>query len=307
MLHALKKKTAASTAAARGVNPTADFVQMKNKLSLVKRNLMHADKKMVDADLMWKQQLAAQRSFAEDFCDGFVADEGDHETFAVLAEFTRGANERYDHFVRSTTKEDETFARMHVQLRVYLNEIMDVEKRYAELVTAKSEVSRYQKKVDGIELRKKVNDLKKSRNLQKMDAERERYGELTAEIVAQQKATYAKAAVCHRMALCAYWSAHSKHIEVLSRSMERTASWAHGVEDEMLAIDVATLDLLESDGEAGSIRSGGSIGSPAGESHLTASPAARQLASPTASQLASPVATKPPNTDLLARVPVLAA
>eukprot|EP00173_Palmaria_palmata_P001612 Plantae.Rhodophyta-Palmaria_palmata.ctg19175.p1 GENE.Plantae.Rhodophyta-Palmaria_palmata.ctg19175~~Plantae.Rhodophyta-Palmaria_palmata.ctg19175.p1 ORF type:complete len:243 (-),score=56.69 Plantae.Rhodophyta-Palmaria_palmata.ctg19175:353-1081(-) len=201
---------------------------------------------MVDADIMWKRQLASQRNFAESFRDGFVAEEGDTETYAVLEEFQRGATERYDHFVRSTTKEDETFAKMHVQLRAYLAEVTDVEKRYGELVTAKSEVTRYQSKVDSIELKKKTNDLKKSRNLQKMDAERERYGELTADIVASQKDVYAKAAIVHRMALCSYWAAHTKHIEVLSRSMTGTAAWAEGVEEEMLAIDVASLDMLDS-------------------------------------------------------------
>lgn len=246
MLHAIKKRTAASTAAARGVNPTAEFVQMKNKIALVKRNLAHADKKMVDADIMWKRQLASQRSFAENFRDGFVAEEGDTETYAVLEEFQRGATERYDHFVRSTTKEDETFAKMHVQLRAYLAEISEVEKRYGELVTAKSEVQRYQNKVDSIELKKKSNDLKKGRNLQKMDVERERYAELTGDIVAAQKEVYAKAGVVHRMALCSYWAAHSKHIEVLSKSMTGTAAWAEGIQEEMLAVDVTSLDLLDS-------------------------------------------------------------
>lgn len=269
---------------------------MKSKLALVKRNLAYADKKMTDADLMWKRQLAAQRSFGEDFCNGFVAhDGGDDETVAVLAEFARGANERYDHFVRATTKEDETFARMHVQLRAYLAEIAHVEKRYAELADATSEVSRYQSKVDAIELKKSTNDLKKSRNLQKMDAERERYAQLTAEIVAAQKGSYAKAATCHRMALCAYWSAHAKHVEVLSRSMERTAAWAEGVEDEMVAVDVAALDLLD-----GSVVSDLSAASP------RAVPSPQAVSSPQAVPSTPPQVKQRTGSEGLERVPVLA-
>lgn len=244
MLHSLKKKSGSTSARARGVNPSAEFMQMKSKLSLTKRNLQLANQKMIDADRMWKQQLSAQRSFAEDFSEGFVGQDGD-DTLEVLAEFNRGAQERYDHFVRSTAKEDETFAKMHEQLRVYIAEIEAVEARYPELVEAKSEVSRYQKKVDTIEMKKKTDDLKKERNLQKMDAEREKYSSLTSEIVAMQKATLAKSATAHNMAICSYWTAHEKHLAVLKSSMEKTQTWAAGVEDEMAAVDVATLDVLD--------------------------------------------------------------
>lgn len=250
MLHTLKKKSAATTAFARGVNPTAEFLQMKQKLVLVKRNLIFTDKQMVDADLMWRKQLAAQRSFSEDFCDGYVPMDGAmDDTQEVMFEFARAASERYDHFIRSTKQEDEAFTKMHEQVKKYVAEVSGVEKRYSELVEAKSEVARYQHKVDSIELRKNVNDLKKSRNLQKLDAERERYTELTVEILALQKATYAKAGICHKMALCAYWSAHSKHVDVLSTTMEKTAEWAKSIEGEMSGIDIAALDLIDTASE----------------------------------------------------------
>jgi hypothetical protein len=280
MLHSLKKKSAASTAGARNVHPTAEFAQLKSKLNLVKRNLQHADRKMIDADLLWKRQLAEQRSFAEDFCDGFVGSEGD-DTHERMLEFASGATDRYDHFVRSKTKEDETFAKMHVQLGVYLAEIEAVEKRYAELVEAKSEVSRYSSKVDAIELKKKLNDLRKARNLQKMDAARDRYAELTKEIVTQQKNTYAKAAVCHKLALCSYWSAHAKHIDVLSKSLEKTAGWAASVEPDMLAIDVATLDLLDTSSDVSKSETA-AMSEPG-------SPVPLKLQSPTAAATGTPV------------------
>lgn len=107
-------------------------------------------------------------------------------------------------------------------------------------------MSRYQKKVDSIEMKKKKDDLKKTRNLQKMDAEREKYSDLTTEVLAMQKATYAKAAIAHNLAICSYWTAHEKHLDVLKTSMEKTQAWASSVEDEMVAVDVGTLDLLDS-------------------------------------------------------------
>lgn len=311
MLHVLKKKTAATTASSRGVCPTAEFTQMKQKLALVKRNLVYTDKKMMDADLMWRKQLAAQRSFSEDFCDGYVPLDGVvDDTQEVMIEFARGATERYDHFIRAAKKEDEAFTKMRREVAKYVAEVREVEGRYSEIVEAKSEVARYQSKVDWIELRKNVNDGKKTRNLVKLDIEREFYKELAAEIVERQKATYGKASVCHRMALCAYWAAHSKHVDVLSTTMEKTAEWAKDVEGEMASIDIGALDVIDtasefskseaSDGEASptsSVPSPTSTGAEGGEKE---SPSANSLSSVAGGSSAAPAKATASKTEKIA-------
>eukprot|EP00173_Palmaria_palmata_P005164 Plantae.Rhodophyta-Palmaria_palmata.ctg8571.p1 GENE.Plantae.Rhodophyta-Palmaria_palmata.ctg8571~~Plantae.Rhodophyta-Palmaria_palmata.ctg8571.p1 ORF type:complete len:315 (+),score=87.81 Plantae.Rhodophyta-Palmaria_palmata.ctg8571:141-1085(+) len=311
MLHVLKKKTAATTASSRGVCPTAEFTQMKQKLALVKRNLVYTDKKMIDADLMWRKQLAAQRSFSEDFCDGYAPIDGVvDDTQEIMIEFSRGANERYDHFIRASKKEDEAFTKMRKEVAKYVAEVNEVESRYSEIVEAKSEVARYQSKIDSIELRKNVNDPKKTRNLLKLDIEREFYKKLAVEIVDKQKAIYAKASVCHKMALCAYWAAHSKHVDVLSTTMEKTAAWAKNVEVEMVSIDIASLELIDtasefskSEASAGEASPTSSVPSPTytgAEGGKNESPSANTSTSGAGGTSAAPAKPSSPKTEKVA-------
>lgn len=109
-----------------------------------------------------------------------------------------------------------------------------------------SQTSRYQAKVDTIERAKKENDAKKTRNLQKMDSEKEKYDELVKTVIIAQKKTLAKSATVHRLALCAYWSSNAAHVQIQQRSMERTAAFARASEDELASLDISSLDIGDS-------------------------------------------------------------
>jgi hypothetical protein len=118
---------------------------------------------------------------------------------------------------------------------------------YPALTEARAEVSRYQKKVDGIFVNKEMkgkphSDVKKTRNLEKLDAERERLEELTQAVVIAQKRTYAKAPLVHKLALCAYWVAYRTHLEIMTKSMEKTEAFASANEDEMFQLEVAKIN-----------------------------------------------------------------
>lgn len=81
-----------------------------------------------------------------------------------------------------------------------------------------------------------------TRNLQKMDREKENYKELLVGVVAAQKRTYAKHPVVFKAALVSYWLSHSKHVKMLLQSLEHTQAFAEKYAEEMLKLDISKLE-----------------------------------------------------------------
>lgn len=244
MLHSIKKTVGKTTASQRGVTPSAEWQDLKLQLEAVKRNIKLVDTKMTDANRAWSKQMMEQRSFSERFSEGYP--NTSDETHQIATEFAESSQALYDHFVRETSPEATSYHKMQEQVRVYLKEIAEVEAMYPKLVEAKSEATRYQGKIDAIERSKKDNEAKKSRNLQKMDSEKEKYDELTKSVIIAQKKTLAKSAIVHKMALCAYWSSNAAHLQLSQQSMERTADFARTHEDELATLDIAALEISDS-------------------------------------------------------------
>lgn len=240
MLHGLKKRVTKVTNAT-AATPSAQFQDYQLRLEAVKRNLQVADKRLDDCSKHWLKHLFDQRSFSAGFVEG-VADH-DSETYSVAHEFAEGAQTRYDHFVRETSPEDASYNKMHNQVKAYLEEIAEVEAMYPKLIEAKSEASRYQGKIDSIEKAKKVDDLKKTRNLEKLDAQRESFSQLQREVTEAQKKTFAKADTVMRMALVAYWDMNSTHVAIMNQSLEKTQDYATSNAPEMCDIDISTLEI----------------------------------------------------------------
>lgn len=106
---------------------------------------------------------------------------------------------------------------------------------------AKSEADRYQSKLDSMERSRKPTDpAKKSRNLQKMDTERDAYKKLLAATITAQKETYAKHPIVFKAALTAYWLSHERHVTLLVQSLEHTQTFAKQAEREMLELNIST-------------------------------------------------------------------
>lgn len=239
MLHNFKKIFAKTTAPSRGINPGAEYLDYKDRLATIKKNLIYINKTMDDALRNWGVLMIEQRSFSQRFSEGYPIS-GD-ETDEHAKDFYAGSQTVYDHFLRNTSPETASYHRMHAQLKLFIKEISEVESLYGPLVEAKSESERYQAKVDSIDRSKRNNELKKARNLQKMDQEKLRLVEMTNQVVNAQKVTYAKAPVVYKAALCAYWSAHEKHTQVLMESMEKTSAFVRDSEVELAALDVSQL------------------------------------------------------------------
>jgi hypothetical protein len=86
----------------------------------------------------------AQRSFAVSFQQGYVPSSDEDLTAKVAEEFAEGSTERYDRFVRETSPDLTAYHRMQAMVRRYVSEIEEVEALYPGLLSAKSEVDRYQ-------------------------------------------------------------------------------------------------------------------------------------------------------------------
>lgn len=187
MLHSLKKRVAKAT---HKVEMQAEVDQYKGLLERVKKNLMTASKNMDDSNRLWMQHMMMNRSFSTSFVEGYVPQtQGDSvdETQVVAQEFERGSNDRYDRYVRETSPERTKYHRIHTSIRQYIKEIDEVEALYPDLVSAKSESDRYQSKMDSLEKSKKAADDRKTRNLAKQDANREKYNAMARHVLEVQK------------------------------------------------------------------------------------------------------------------------
>jgi DNA repair exonuclease SbcCD ATPase subunit len=242
MIHALKKKVVKHSKATNA-EPSAEFQDYKLKLETVSKNLSVADKRLDEAKKHWLKHVMDQRSFSAGYVEG-IADTSS-ETYAVAHDFAEGAHARYDHFVRETDPADAPYNKMHAQLKEYLGEIAEVEAMYKKLIEAKSEASRYQGKIDTIEKSKKDDDIRKERNLQKLDTERENFSALQKEVTTAQKKVYAKSGVAQKMALVAYWQMNAEHVKVMEASLEKTQDYAAANYADLASIDIASLDISD--------------------------------------------------------------
>lgn len=241
MLHSFKKKVAKATAPTRGINPGGEFLDYRNRLATLKKSLQYIDGRMDQALKTWATQMIEQRTFSERFSASYPIS-GD-ETDKIAKEFSEGSQAVYDYFIRNTSPDNAKYHKMHAQVRAYIKEISDVEALYPKLLQAKSEAERYQSKVDSIERSSKTDDLKKTRNLQKLDFEKQKLEQTTTEVLTAQKQTYAKAPIIYKTALCAYWSAHERHTLVMMKSMEKTSQFAKDTELQLENIDISQLSV----------------------------------------------------------------
>lgn len=245
-MHSLKKMVV-KHAKPTGAEPSAEFQSYKLRLEAVSKNLTMADKRMDEAKAHWLKHVMDQRAFSGGYVEG-IAD-STSETYEVAQEFAEGSNARYDHFVRETNPADAPYNMMHEQLKEYLLEIKEVEKMYKKLADAKSEAGRYQSKIDGMEKAAKTDDIRKERNLEKLDTEKENFLAVQREVTNAQKAVYAKSDAAQKMALVAYWQMNAEHVKVMQASLERTEEYCAENYDELAGMNLLTLeadDVVES-------------------------------------------------------------
>jgi hypothetical protein len=257
MMHRVKKSFHKVTAPRADVLPSAEFLDYQQKLDAVKRNLTLLDSKITETNNTMTRQMIEQRSFSEKFAEGYPV--ALDETHAIAVEFKNEIGDVYDYFVRQTSPEVASHHRMQNELKAYLKEVAEVELMYRELTDARAETSRYQKKVDAIHTSRKHTDVKKTRNIQKLDAQREKLDRLTASVITAQRRTFAKAPMVHKLALCAFWVSYRTHMQVMMRSLEKTEAFATAHEEEMGNLNIATMqvDIPDDDEDVQVVRTPG--------------------------------------------------
>lgn len=257
MFHSFKKRFAKATAPLRGVNAGGEFLDLKGRLLTLRKTLQYIDRELDSAVQTRNNQIIQQRGFSERFARGYPL-RGD-DTDGLAKEFAAGAQGVYDHFLRGDAVEADGPQRMHANVKEYLRELAAVEGMYSGLATHASEAARYQGKVDALDRRGKSDDLKRSRNLQKMDHERLVLEEALKETVAAQKKAYAKAPTVFKAALCAYWAGHEGHKEVVEHKMQKMTAFVRSEGVELGQLDLGQIVLeagTQEAGKAGSVDNG---------------------------------------------------
>lgn len=237
MLHAVKRKVARVQQPLKSA-PNAEFADLKQRLSSIKCSLKYTSAKLSAANRHWVILMQDQRQFSERFHESYPTTTDD--TYHVAKQFAEGSQLLYDRFTRETEDDVTAYNDIHKQVILFIKEIETVEAMYPKLADAKSESVRYQAKLDSMERSKRqADEVKKARNLQKMDSERDLYKKLLAETVKAQKETYLKHPIVFKAALTSYWLSHEKHVTLLVQSLEKTQEFAKNAEQEMRELDIA--------------------------------------------------------------------
>lgn len=238
MLHVIKKQIALLQEPLVNSVPNGEFADLKQRLSAIKTALKYTSSMMSSTNRVWIMQMQQQRQFSERFHEAYPSTHDD--TYLIAKEFAEGSQNLYDKFARDGEKTNGTYIHIHGELRKYVKEIEDVEAEYSKLSAAKAETNRYQAKLDAMERsRTAPKKEKKQRNLQKMDTQREAYRALLKSVVQKQKQTYAKHPIMFKAALTGFWLNHEKHVTALIESLEKTAKFAKGAEEQMSKLDIS--------------------------------------------------------------------
>lgn len=262
MLHSLKKKASLAQGAATGGVPLPpEVLMLKQKLAGVRKMLADSTSAVDKANARVKVDVSEQMTFAKMFArayplgpdappppgaapeevDAAEASEGRDQAAA----FAKHAEAVYNGHCRAGSPDEKwaQYKAMNEKVKAYVAAVEKVEAKYPRLTAAKSESLRYNAKFDALMQKGKADDLKMTRNLQKSDGFKARYQKLLAEVLAEQRALYAKAPDACRVALVAYHGARARCADVLRQTFDETAAWARENEDELAAMDVAALDF----------------------------------------------------------------
>lgn len=237
-MHAFKKHLALLQEPLVNNVPNGEFADLKQRLTTIKNALKYTASIMTSTNRVWIMQMQQQRQFSERFHESYPSTHDD--TYIIAREFAEGSQKLYDKFARDGDKTNGTYMHIFGELKKYVKEIEDVEAEYSKLTAAKAETNRYQAKLDAMERsRSPPNREKKQRNLHKMDNQREIYRGLLKSVVQRQKHTYAKHPIMFKAALTGFWLNHEKHVTALIESLDKTAKFAKGAEEQMSKLDIA--------------------------------------------------------------------
>lgn len=237
MLHIVKKQVARVQQPLSKNAPNAEFADLKQRLTSIKNALKYTSAMLTDSNRTWVKLMQQQRLFSERFQEAYPSTRDD--TYAVATDFAIGSQNLYDKFTREASDDVAVYHHIHRQVLLYIKEIETVEAVYSKLAQAKSEACRYQAKLDSMERsRRPMDESKKTRNLQKMDNEKDVYKKLLRDTVDQQKVTYSKYPIVFKAALTSYWLNHEKHVSLLVQSLEKTQEFAKKNEKEMKELDI---------------------------------------------------------------------
>lgn len=240
MLHAVKRSLARLHEPLTPTAPNGEFADYSQRLSAIKQALKYTSSMFTSANRTWVIQIQEQRQFSERFHEAYPTTTDD--VFIIAQQFAQGSQALYDKFTREITVDGNTYDRIHRQVLLYIKEIEELEASYPKLITAKSETNRYQGKLDAMERSRRPTDAaKKTRNLQKMDQQRDAYKRLLSTTVERQKLVYAKHAIVFKAALTAYWLSHEKHVTALVDSLKDTQRFAKAHEAQLEQLDILTL------------------------------------------------------------------
>jgi hypothetical protein len=99
----------------------------------------------------------------------------------------------------------------------------------------------YMKKTDELAKAKKTDEAKTARNMEKLEAAKEKYDAKLDTVVEQMKKVYGKRAIALKAAYVAYWSSQLRAFDLLSASLVETREFVSASVDPIRKINIGTI------------------------------------------------------------------
>lgn len=233
-MHKIKK----AAANAKGAE-NAEYVDYKNRLEMVAAYLCESSTALQESQRAWQDVCHQQKSFADKFALRYP-DKDEVRNFAKASSVS--SQKLVKNFVLKSESRDAPHWQVHEVVQDYLKEITDVSSEYGAVTDAAKEVAMYTKKVDDLQgAKKKVDEAKVSRNMEKLNDCREKYEQVLDRVVDRMKMVYNKRQVALKATYVAYWSSQLRAFNMIDSSLEETREFVESSVENLSTIKIRSL------------------------------------------------------------------
>lgn len=234
MMHKIKK----ATTNAKGTE-NSEYVDYKNRLDMLSAYLKESSGALKESEKAWLEVCTKQKAFADKFANRYP----DKDRIRDFAKQSAGSSQDLvKEFVLKTEGHNAPHWQIDGIVHDYIKEINDVATEYKSVDDAAKEVSLYTKKVDDLGAgKRKADEAKLSRNMEKLEDARNRYELVLDRVVDRMKVVYNKRQVALKATYIAYWSQQLRAFNMIDGSLDPTREFVETGVTNLSKIKIRTM------------------------------------------------------------------
>lgn len=216
----------------------AEFADYKNRLENLSTYLKTSSDALKVSEQAWRDVCMRQKAFAEHFANRYP----DRDQVRDFGKESAAASQALvKEFVLKTEGSTAAHWQVDAVVQDYLMEIAEIAQEYKPVTDAMKEVTMYSKKVDDLQIAKKPDDTKISRNMEKLDEAKKAYEAILDRIVEQMKVVYNKRQVALKATYAAYWSSQLRAFNMLDASLAPTRDFVENAVESLATLKIRSI------------------------------------------------------------------